>query len=226
MLHHFPSPDIGPFGRRVRHARAHRIPVTIANVIGTRLNRDTLVVVDAFGADEMPLGPCRCCTVRKKLQAALRQRLTEREQGRYFARVAIETDNDLGPILRTFATERVLAAEFYVEDMPAVGAHTSDTDRFVLHEDAPLSWDAFSRFMTSLMALRGADLLHAKGLLNVSDCRGPVVVEFVQHLAHRPVELQAWPDGERASRLAFVTRKLPETAIRTLFDAVKALSAP
>ena len=33
----------------------------------------------------------------------------------------------------------------------------------MLTEDAPLSWDAFSRFMATLMALRGADLLHVKG---------------------------------------------------------------
>ena len=27
---HFPSPDIGMFGRRQRHVRGHRIPVTIS----------------------------------------------------------------------------------------------------------------------------------------------------------------------------------------------------
>ena len=48
--------------------------------------------------------------------------------------------------------------------------------------------------METLIALRGADLLRVKGLLNVAGCRGPVVVQFVQHLAHPPVELAAWPD--------------------------------
>ena len=52
--------------------------------------------------------------------------------------------------------------------------------------------------------MRGADLLCAKGLLNVEGCRGPVVVQFVHHLAHRPVELTEWPDEDRASRVAFV----------------------
>jgi G3E family GTPase len=74
------------------------------------------------------------------------------------------------------------------------------------------------------MALRGADLLHVKGLLNVVDCRGPVVVQFMQHLAHPPVELQAWPDDDRASRLEFVTRNVTEKSVRDLFDSVRALS--
>ena len=93
----------------------------------------------------------------------------------------------------------------------------------MLTEDAPLSWDAFSRFITTLQALRGADLLRVKGLLNVAGCRGPVVVQFMQHFAHRPVELQAWPDGERASRLEFITRNIEEAAVRSMFEAVRAL---
>ena len=52
--------------------------------------------------------------------------------------------------------------------------------------------------METLIALRGPDLLRVKGFLNVAGCRGPVLVQFVQHLAHPPVELAAWPDSEHA----------------------------
>jgi G3E family GTPase len=78
--------------------------------------------------------------------------------------------------------------------------------------------------MATLMNLRGADLTHVKGLLNVAGCRGPVAVAFLNHLAHRPVELQDWPDEDRASRLAFVTRGIDESAVRGMFDAVRILS--
>jgi hypothetical protein len=37
--------------------------------------------------------------------------------------------------------------------------------------------------------------------------RGVVVVYFVQHVAHPPVELKDRPDDDRRSRLAFVTRR-------------------
>jgi G3E family GTPase len=229
---HFRSPEIGLFGRRQRHARGHRIPVTIVGGgAGASKGRDTAVVVDEFGAhDVMPLGNgCACCTVRAKLQIALRRLLAERAQGRHFTRVVIETSEDLGPTLRTFATERALGAEFYVEEdsilhAVSIGAHAAGIYRFVLTEDVPLRWNAFSRFVTTLMTLRGADLLCVRGLLDVVGCRGPVVVQFLQHLAHRPVELQAWPDDDHSSRVVFVTRNVEEKAVRNLFNAVRALA--
>jgi G3E family GTPase len=224
----FPSADIGMFGRRQRYARAHRIPVTIVtSSAGTPEDRDIAVVIDRFGAgDVVALGNgCACCTVRPQLQTAFRRLLAERAEGRYFARVVIETGEEVSAILRTFATERALGAEFYVEDFPAdaIGKHDDGVRRFALTEATPLPWQAFARFMTSLMALRGADLLHVKGLLNVAGCTGPVAVAFMQHLAHPPVELAAWPDAARDSRIAFVTRNLEENTVRILFDAVRGL---
>jgi len=133
--------------------------------------------------------------------------------------VLIETSEDLAPILRTFVGERTLGNEYYVEDTPAL-----DGNRFMLAEDAPLSWNAFSRFVATLTALRGADLLQMTGLLNVEGSRGPVAVHLMQHFAQRPVELQAWPDGERASRLEFVTRDIDEGMVRDLFDSVRAIA--
>jgi G3E family GTPase len=80
------------------------------------------------------------------------------------------------------------------------------------------------RAMETLMALRGPDLLRVKGFLDVAGCRGPVLVQFVQHLAHPPVELQQWPDDDRASRLVFITRNIGEQAVRDLFSATRALT--
>ena len=76
--------------------------------------------------------------------------LAEREQ-KPFSHIAIETGEALGPILRTFASERALGGDFHVEEAPPL-----DGNRFMLTEDAPISWDAFSRFATTLTALRGA----------------------------------------------------------------------
>jgi hypothetical protein len=49
-------------------------------------------------------------------------------------------------------------------------------------------------------------------------------VQYVQHLAHPPVELQSWPDQNRDSRVVFITRNVHEAAIRDLFAAVAALT--
>ena len=63
-----------------------------------------------------------------------------------------------------------------------------------------------------------------KGFLNVAGCAGPVVVQFVQHLAHPPVELAGWPDDSHESRVVFITRNVSEAQVRDLFAAVGALA--
>ena len=92
----------------------------------------------------------------------------------------------------------------------AEAAHSDGIASFVLTEDAPMPWPVFARAMDTLTTMRGADLLRVKGLLNVEGCKGPVVVQFVQHLAHPPVELETWPDDDRQSRVVFITRGIAE----------------
>jgi G3E family GTPase len=49
-------------------------------------------------------------------------------------------------------------------------------------------------------------------------------VHAVQHVAHRPVELEEWPDGNRRSRLVFITRNLRREPVERLFAAVGAVA--
>jgi G3E family GTPase len=102
-------------------------------------------------------------------------------------------------------------------------AHADGIGSFVLTESKPISWPVFARTMDALMTLRGPDLLRVKGFLDVEGCKGPVLVQFVQHLAHPPVELEAWPDGNRASRVVFITRDISETQVRDLLKAIAAV---
>jgi G3E family GTPase len=257
---------------------------------------------------------CLCCNFRSDLQNALHRMVVDRERGVVppFVRVVIETSGlaDPSPILTTFATDRALGAEFFIEAVitviaagsglatvdkfaearrqvmladriviskadiadedavdvtaarlrelnPRAGIVTADhgrldpawiteaasardgaafmaeavevehTDKvrsFTLAEDAPMAWEPFARAMEALIALRGADLLRVKGLLNVTGCKGPVVVQFVQHIAHPPVELAAWPDADRKSRIVFITRDIGEREVRELLRAVRAVA--
>jgi G3E family GTPase len=151
MLDLFPSRAAGPFGRRLKHARGARIPVTVVTgflgagkttlvrrFLETPEGRGTAVVVNEFGAvgiddallrastDEVTLlgNGCLCCTTRSDLQIALRRLVAERETGMLppFGRIMIETSGlaDPGPILQTFATDRALGGEFFVEVVVAV----------------------------------------------------------------------------------------------------------
>jgi G3E family GTPase len=142
------------------------------------------------------------------------------------AAVHTAVDGDLDPrcLLEAGARSPAADAAALRSGFVAEAEHSDGIVSFVLTDDAPLPWDAFARGMETLIALRGGDLLRGKGLLNVAGCRGPVVVHVVQHLAHPPVELAAWPDKDRASRLVFITRAIPERQVRDLFASVRALA--
>jgi G3E family GTPase len=259
---------------------------------------------------------CLCCNFRSDLQMALHRMVVDRERGVVppFGRVVIETSGlaDPSPILTTFATDRALGGEFFVEAVITVIAaadgirtttkyaearrqimladrivisktdiadedaadaltarlrelnprarviaadygrldpawitdsatardgaafvaeaveieHTDKVKSFTITEHAPVAWEPFARAMETLIALRGADLLRVKGFLDVAGCKGPVVVQFVQHIAHPPVELAVWPDADRTSRIVFITRDIGEREVRDLLAAVRALAAP
>jgi G3E family GTPase len=102
-------------------------------------------------------------------------------------------------------------------------AHSDGIGSFVFTEERPVPWNAFARTMDTLMALRGPDLLRVKGFLAVEGCEGPVIVQFVQHLPHPPVEIETWPDGNRQSRVVFITRNISEQQVKNLFWAVRGI---
>ena len=105
----------------------------------------------------------------------------------------------------------------------AEAEHSDGIGSFVLTETRPMPWPVFARALDVLIALRAPDLLRVKGFLNVEDCRGPVVVQVVQHLTEPPVELESWPDDARDSRVVFITRGITESQMRDLIAAVWAL---
>jgi G3E family GTPase len=117
-----------------------------------------------------------------------------------------------------------LSARVAAHEHDHAHAHSHGIDSFAVFFGAPLPWPVFEQAMAVLTGLRGADLLRVKGLVAVEGCRGPVVVHAVQHVAHRPVELEDWPDSDRRSRLVFISRDLGKAQIEQLFAAVTGVS--
>ncbi|MBV9014318.1 MAG: GTP-binding protein, partial [Alphaproteobacteria bacterium] len=117
-----------------------------------------------------------------------------------------------------------LAARAAAHEHDHAHAHSHGIDSFAVFFDKPLPWPVFEQTMAVLTGLRGADLLRVKGLVAIEGCCGPVVVHAVQHVAHRPVELLEWPDGDRRSRLVFITRQIAKPQVEQLFAAVAAIN--
>jgi G3E family GTPase len=130
---------------------------------------------------------------------------------------------DHGAIDPAFITTPAIIARAAGEFL-AEAAHSDGIASFVLIDDQPVRWEVFARLIETLIALRGADLLRAKGFVNVAGARGPVVVNVVGHAAHPPIELSAWADDERVSRVVFITRGIGERQVRDLLAALRGLS--
>jgi G3E family GTPase len=120
VLDLFPSQSAGRFGRRQKHARGTRLPVTVVTgflgsgkttlvrqFLKSPEGRGTALIVNEFGSvgiddvllrettDEVTLlgNGCLCCNTRSDLQIALRKLVADRDSGKipHFGRVLIET---------------------------------------------------------------------------------------------------------------------------------------
>ena len=104
-----------------------------------------------------------------------------------------------------------------------VNRHDESIRAYCVVRDAPVSGAAFGYFLESLIAGKGADLLRVKGIVNVAERpETPAVIHGVQHLFHPVQWLDAWPDEDRRTRIVFITRDIPQTAIERFLDALEA----
>jgi G3E family GTPase len=104
------------------------------------------------------------------------------------------------------------------------GAHDARIRAFCLIFDEPLDWGALSDWLARLRRWHGEHLLRVKGILNLHGEDAPVAIHGVHHVFHPPVQLRAWPDGDRRSRIVFITRDLDRAAVEESLRA--ALPAP
>ena len=128
-----------------------------------------------------------------------------------------------GAIDPSYLLDELLDLPARIPEHDHAHAHSHGIDSFAVVFDRPLVWPAFEQAMAVLTALRGPDLLRVKGIVAVEGSKGPVVIHAVQHTAHRPIELQDWPDDDRRSRLVFITRGIGRAEVVALFAAVSAI---
>lgn len=107
--------------------------------------------------------------------------------------------------------------------------HRHDTNRhdggivaFALTFAEPLNWGRVNLWLAALREQHGDRLLRVKGILNLDDEALPVVIHGVHHVFHSPTRLADWPDGDRRSRIVFITRGLDEATVRSFWDDVSA----
>ena len=98
-----------------------------------------------------------------------------------------------------------------------VNRHDHRISTFCVTADAPLDWTVLTQWLALLLANRGEQLLRVKGILNVAGRSRPVIIQGVQHVFYPPTELDAWPDADHRSRIVFIARDLPGSAVERSF---------
>ena len=95
-------------------------------------------------------------------------------------------------------------------------AHTHGTQAVVLTADGPVDWASFDLWLRRKRLSFSERLLRAKGIANIGG--RPVVIQGVHHVLHPAVELDAWPDADRRTRLVLIVRGVPEAEVRDGWD--------
>ena len=81
--------------------------------------------------------------------------------------------------------------------------------------------DDLEAWLDHTINLLGPMLLRMKAMLDVEDAPGPTVLHVVQGLLHQPVDLKAWPDGDRQNRIVLIGSEVEE---QILADALARLA--
>jgi G3E family GTPase len=98
--------------------------------------------------------------------------------------------------------------------------HDAHIRAFALAADQALPASTVDMFLDLLRSLHGPNLLRVKGVVRLVESPDmPLVIHGVQHVFHPPARLDAWPDGDRRTRLVFIVRDLDPAAIQGLFRA-------
>ena len=98
-----------------------------------------------------------------------------------------------------------------------VNRHDDSIRAFCVTYDEPLRLDAVEQWFDLIMLLKGPDLLRVKGIVNVAEFDGPVVIHGVQHVFHPPAVLDAWPSDDRRTRIVFITRDVDRQLLEDTF---------
>jgi len=106
------------------------------------------------------------------------------------------------------------------------GAAHAGVVSVTVEHGAAIAWPALARWLTSLAAFRGNDLLRLKGLAHVTGEARPVVVQAVQHMVHPPTLLDAWPAGTKPqTRLVAIGYRLDKAMLEKSLAAFASAEA-
>lgn len=86
----------------------------------------------------------------------------------------------------------------------------------------PLKDAAFDKWLDTLIALRGNDILRVKGIVFLQGIDAPFVFHGVQNIFDPPVQMKDWPKDDRHSRIVVIGRDISEKELAYSFNMLTA----
>jgi G3E family GTPase len=87
--------------------------------------------------------------------------------------------------------------------------------------EEPITDVVFDKWLDTLIALKGADVLRIKGIVFLKGIEMPFVFHGVQHIFDPPVQLKEWPKDDRRSRIVVIARDLSRPEIQASLEMLK-----
>jgi G3E family GTPase len=220
--------DIAGFDRVIVETSGLADPGPVAQTLyaDAALARDyklgpIVAVVDAAGAEARKVAPE---IARGQIAAADVVVLSKIDRAADTARAEREV-SEINPAVRRLAAKfGEVDAAALLEAKPGTDhvfsstpVHGSTIRTFAMHFAQPVRRELLQQFLSTLVDLRGADLLRVKGLVPVRE--GLVLVQGVRHVFDR---LRPAREGEPA--LVFITNGVEKHEVQALWDAMKGLA--
>jgi G3E family GTPase len=101
-----------------------------------------------------------------------------------------------------------------------VNQHDASIRAFSFSTDKAIAAESFALFQELLRSAHGPKLLRLKAIVKIAERPGnPVIIHGVQHVFHRPIILEKWPDESRQTRFVFITKDLDPDFVLKLWEA-------
>ncbi len=112
--------------------------------------------------------------------------------------------------------QRWLRDEAYQPAPGSASHHAAGIRSFCVYRDAPLSRAVLGMWLSETIQSHGSHLLRIKGIVNVAEAGGPLVVHGVQHRLYPPAALKDWPTPDRRTRVVFIVRDLAPEGVEDI----------
>lgn len=99
--------------------------------------------------------------------------------------------------------------------------HASGIESYCIERDRPMNRAVLGMWLSELVRDHGNLLLRIKGIVQVDDTPGPLVVHGVQHRFYPPLRLAEWPSADHHSRVVFIVRGLARPVVEDLLADIE-----